>query len=80
MPRIAAKTTRKKKKELKAMMKAGGCAKMEELFDNAITLARWAMRKVQAGAAFGALDEENMSFLEVGIPILENVRNSKIKF
>lgn len=80
MPGIAAETTRKKEKELKAMMKAGGCATMEELFDNAITLARWAMRKVQAGAAFGALDEEKNSFLELGMPILENAKKSKVSF
>lgn len=79
MARINIEVSPRKLKELKEMMEAAGVSTQRELLDNALTLAKWAMRQKKSGKAIGSLTEDN-KFTELDMPILDHAKNSPFNF
>ena len=68
---------RSKLVEIKKLMEAAGVTTQKELFDSALTLARWMMRQRKEGKVVGALSE-NDRFTEIDMPMLENASHTKV--
>lgn len=75
MTKLSYEINDEKINEFKLLMKAGGFSTKKELFDNSLTLIKWAMRKVQANKDVGAIDTDD-NFVELNMPFLESARNS----
>ena len=61
--------------EIKRLMEIAGVSTQRELFDNALTIAKWMMRKRKEGKSVGALSDDDR-FTELDMPMLENAEAS----
>lgn len=58
---------------LDALMEEAGMKTRTELFNNATTLLRWAIRQRREGRAVASIDYDDNSFRELEMPIFEHV-------
>ena len=58
---------------LDALMEEAGMKTRTELFNNAMTLRRWAIRQRKEGRAVASIDYDDKSFRELEMPIFEHV-------
>lgn len=77
MPRINIEVDKQKLEEIKKLMEMAGVLTQKDLFDNALTLAKWMMRQKKAGKVVGALSDDER-FTELDMPILEHAKTSDI--
>jgi hypothetical protein len=62
--------------ELEQLMAAGGLSTNRDLFNNAITLLKWAAREKARGSAIVSVNELETSVKELELPFLEAVAAS----
>ena len=60
-------------RELKALMAKAHIETYKELFGNALTILHWAVHEVEKGRALGSIDEENETYKELVMPILQTI-------
>lgn len=58
---------------LDALMEEAGMKTRTELFNNATTLLRWAIRQRREGRRIASIDYDDKSFRELEMPIFENI-------
>jgi hypothetical protein len=63
-----------KREEIEQLMATCGIATKGELINNALTLFKWAVRKISEGNIVAAINEEEEVYQELEIPILSRVR------
>jgi hypothetical protein len=68
-----------KYQEFKRLMEGAGVSTQRELFDNALTLAKWMIKQKQLGKAIGSLNGDN-NFTELAMPFLEEASAKKIDY
>jgi len=78
MSRINIEVNEQKLEEIKKLMKAAGLTTQKDLFDNALTLAKWMMRQRKSGKTVGALSRDNNNFTELDMPMLENSEHTDV--
>jgi len=61
-------------KEIDELMKDCGVETKKELFNNALSLLKWAIRETKKGNVIASVDEENGNYRELQMPIFETVR------
>ena len=61
-----------KAKHLEQLAEEAGVTK-KEFLSNALTLIAWAIRETKSGRVIASVDERNMKYKEVLLPVLENV-------
>lgn len=59
--------------ELKRLMNLGGIATNKDLFNNALTLFKWAAKVKQQGRSICSVDKEAKSIRELEMPVLETI-------
>ncbi len=59
--------------EIERLMAECGIETKKDLFNNALTLLRWAVRESRKGHAIASVDEESGKFRELQMPILAAV-------
>ena len=64
--------------ELKALMSEAHVDTYKELFSNALTLLNWAVREVKAGRSIASVNEEDMKYKELVMPILQAAARSAL--
>ena len=64
--------------ELTKLMAAGGLNTNRDLFNNAITLLKWAARERARGSAIVSVNEAEGSVKELELPFLEAVASSTL--
>ena len=60
---------------LDALMKEAGMKTRTELFNNAMTLLKWAIKQRKEGRAITSLDYRDRSFIELEMPIFQNIED-----
>jgi hypothetical protein len=60
--------------ELEQLLQLGGLKTKKELFNNALTLLKWAAREKAKGNAICSINEQDHMRKELEMPFLENVR------
>jgi hypothetical protein len=60
--------------ELQALMRKCDINTYKDLFNNAMTLLEWAARQSEDGRMVASVDEQNMRFRELSMPILDRLR------
>lgn len=78
MPRLNIEISKEKSEEILKLMEISGVTTRKDLFNNALTLLKWALRQKQGGKVIGALSDDD-HFIELDMPIFENAKNSSIK-
>jgi hypothetical protein len=63
-------------RELKVLMEEGGLETYKELFGNALTLLRWAVREVKRGRIIASVDEDHGKYKEIAMPVLETAAST----
>ncbi len=66
-------------KELERLQKLGGLRTKKDLFNNALTLLKWAARERGRGASIVSVDEKARLHKELEMPFLEDVANATLK-
>ncbi len=61
---------------LDAIMREAGVKTRTELFNNAMTLLKWAVRQRKDGRVVASVDYDDKSFRELVMPILEDIGDS----
>lgn len=56
---------------LDQIAEAAGLATRKDLFNNALTLLRWAVREVERGRVIASVDESTQQFTVLHMPILD---------
>ena len=59
---------------LDELMEKAGMRTRTEMFNNATTLLRWAIRQREEGRAVASVDHENKTVREIEMPIFSNVK------
>ena len=59
---------------LDALMEEAGIKTRTELFNNGMTLLRWAIRQRREGRAIASIDFDSERFREMEMPIFENIK------
>jgi hypothetical protein len=71
--RIQLEIPEERVKELRTWMEEGGLKTYNDLFTNALTLMKWAVKQVREGRAIISLDERTGKEKELAMPFLETV-------
>ncbi len=61
-----------KAKELDVLLKEYGVSTKKELFNNALTLLKWAIKETRSGRYIASVDEKSGKYRELQMPILSN--------
>jgi len=61
-----------KAKELDVLLKDYGVSTKKELFNNALTLLKWAIKETRSGRYIASVDEKSGKYRELHMPILSN--------
>jgi len=61
-----------KAKELDALMDETGIQSKKELFNNALTLLKWAIKETRQGNSIASVDEKHGKYRELQMPILSH--------
>ena len=61
-----------KAKELDVLMSETGVQSKKELFNNALTLLKWAIKETKHGNSIASVDEKNGKYRELQMPILSH--------
>ena len=78
--RLQLEMTGERERELTELMERVEVATKKDFLNNALTLLEWAIEEVQVGRVIASLDEAEMKYKVVVMPILENVRRrSRVK-
>jgi hypothetical protein len=72
MTRIQFELNSAQLEDLESMMRAGGVRTKKELFNNALTMLRWAIRQKENGRVVGSL--KGNSFIELSTPLLDQIK------
>lgn len=75
--RIQFELSPEKAEEIDALMRETGVSTKKELFNNALTLLKWAVRETGRGHSIASVDEEHGKYRELQMPILEPRRAHK---
>jgi hypothetical protein len=59
--------------ELKRLMELAGISTNRDLFNNALTLFKWAARVKQQGLAICSVDSESKTIRELEMPVLDTI-------
>lgn len=59
---------------IEAMKERIGAGTNGELFDNALTLLDWAINQAAEGRALASISQDEKSYRELAMPVLERVR------
>ena len=62
---------------LDALMEEAGMRTRTELFNNATTLLKWAVKQRAGGRMVASVDHEDKSFIELEMPIFANVESRR---
>jgi hypothetical protein len=62
-----------KAKELDALMNEIGVQTKKDLFNNALTLLKWAIKETKRRRSIASVDEKNGKYRELQMPALSNV-------
>jgi hypothetical protein len=68
--RIQFEMPKDKADELEMLMKETGVHSKKDLFNNALTLLKWAIRETKRGNSIASIDEANGKYRELQMPIL----------
>jgi hypothetical protein len=72
MKRIQLELPEKTVEDLKVLMEETGTETYKELISNALTLLDWCVQQVQEGRIIAAVDESNMKYKQIVMPVLRN--------
>ena len=61
-----------KARELDVLMQETGVQSKKELFNNALTLLKWAIKETRNGNSIAAVDEKHGKYRELQMPILSH--------
>ena len=70
--RIQFELTKEKADELDGLMKETGVQTKKELFNNALTILKWAVRETKKGNSIASVDEAHRKYRELQMPILSH--------
>ncbi len=59
------------------MKKASGIRTKKDLINNALTLLEWAINERRAGRTIASVDEKEMKFKEIVMPIFPSTQSTK---
>jgi hypothetical protein len=59
--------------ELKALMEECRISTQKELFNTAYTLLEWAVKERRQGRTIASVDEQNMKYKELSMPVLDQI-------
>lgn len=66
--------------QLKGLMRETKVRTKKDLFNNALTLLKWAVKEKKLGHEIVSIDENEKAYKELAMPVLSNVaKNSKKK-
>jgi len=65
--------------QLKGLMKETKVRTKKDLFNNALTLLKWAVKEKRLGHEIASVDEKNGGYKELVMPVLSNVANNSKK-
>jgi hypothetical protein len=65
--------------ELDRMVMETDLSTRKDLFNNAMSLLRWALEEVNAGRSIASVDEENKRYKELAMPIFDTLRRRQRK-
>jgi hypothetical protein len=68
---------RERVSELKRLMEKGNLKTYNDLFDNALTLMKWAVQEAEKGRSIGSFDEGEDLLKELVMPFLQYAARSK---
>jgi hypothetical protein len=71
--RIQFEADAEKMAEIEALMAGCGIETRKELFNNALTLLKWAIEHTRQGHTIAAIDEKNQVYRELQMPILDHI-------
>jgi hypothetical protein len=75
--RIQFELPKDKADELEGLMKETGVLTKKELFNNALTLLKWAIRETKRGNSIASVDETHGKYHELHMPILPSKPSAK---
>lgn len=78
--RIQFELPKDKADELENLMKETGILTKKELFNNALTLLKWAVRETRRGNSIASVDEKHGKYRELQMPILSNQSSESAAF
>ena len=61
-------------KEVEALMLECGVTTKKEIFNNALTLLKWAVKQVKAGNTVASVDDKQGRYRELTMPIFSNIQ------
>lgn len=61
-------------REIEDLMKECGISTKKELFNNAVTLLKWAIEEKRKGRIIASVEEEGKKYRELQMPILSAVK------
>jgi hypothetical protein len=70
--RIQFEMPKDKAEELDGLMKETGVQTKKELFNNALTILKWAVRETKNGNSIASVDEAHGKYRELQMPILSH--------
>ncbi len=70
--RIQFELAPEKAAEIEELMKETGVQTKKELFNNALTLLKWAIRETKRGNSIASVDEAHGKYRELQMPILSS--------
>ncbi len=62
--------------QLDDLMRRTGLRRRKDLFNNALTILRWATRQVAEGKKIASIDEGNETYRELNMPALDHAAAS----
>jgi hypothetical protein len=71
--------SREKLEEIERLRVEGGFDTKKDLFNNAVTLIKWAIRHASDGHAIAAIDEGSAKYFELQMPFLAHVASKRLK-
>lgn len=74
MPRLQIDVTEQALWSIEALMKECGLTKKKDLFNNALTLFKWAVSERKKGNVVASIDERTQKYRELHMPVLDEVR------
>jgi hypothetical protein len=75
--RVQLEFSKEKVAELKRLMERGNLKTYNDLFDNALTLMKWAIQEVEKGRGIGSFDDSEDLLKELAMPFLQHVASKR---
>ena len=72
--RVQFELTKRGVQEFEELEEITDVATKKELFDNAFTLLKWAVKERQNGRIIASVDEDNEKYKQIELPLLSRVK------